>query len=238
MIGAIKKTEVDKMEASRVELVKKIVQVIREVGAVPKSGKNDHFGYSYRRHEDITNKLQPALAASGIVIVPMIKEIVREEPGYILMRVTYTVTDGAQELAFVGIGEGQDKSRDGRAGDKAAYKAQTGAMKYALNDLLLLAGEDPEADNKTHNDAAPEKPKATPKAEEPVTFSQHFESNFLELMDGLETPKGERPKYWAHAKLMIKQSGQAEGEKKSLDLLTKKYQDFLAKKGGTNVKVV
>jgi ERF superfamily len=142
----------DRQAKARPELVKKIVQVIREVGAVPKTGKNDHFGYAFRRHEDITNKLQPALANAGIIIVPVKKDMVIKEPGYVMMEVTYEITDGEAAIRFVGIGEGADKSRDGRAGDKATYKAQTGAMKYGLNDLLLLAGEDPENDRQTHKD--------------------------------------------------------------------------------------
>lgn len=133
-------------------LVKKIVEVIREVGAVPKTGENQHFGYKYRRHEDITNKLQPALAKQGVVIVPVEKRIIANEPGYILLEVTYSLTDGDQAIEFKGIGEGMDKSKDGRPGDKAAYKAQTGAMKYALNDMLMLAGEDPEEDKTTHGE--------------------------------------------------------------------------------------
>lgn len=136
----------------RAALVRKLSEIIKEVGAVPKEGKNAFHGYSYRRHEDITNKLQPALAKHGIVIIPLTKKLVANEPGYVLLEVTYEVTDGEQSIKFQGIGEGMDRTKDGRPGDKAAYKAQTGAMKYALNDLLLLAGEDPEADKQTHPD--------------------------------------------------------------------------------------
>jgi len=139
-------------ESKRAALVRKLAAVIKSVGAVPKSGENTHFGYKFRRHEDITNKLQPALIEQGLVVVPVEKRMIVNEPGYILMEGVYEVTDGDASVRFIGIGEGLDKNKEGKAGDKAAYKAQTGAIKFALNDLLMLAGEDPENDRKTHDD--------------------------------------------------------------------------------------
>ena len=139
-------------EGMEKQIISKIVALIKEVGAVPKASENKFHGYKYRSHEDIVNKLQPALAKAGLVIIPTSKKIIQSDPGYVLMEVTYTITDGEQSIQFVGIGEGADKSKEGKAGDKSAYKAQTGAMKYALNDLLMLAGEDPEADTATHKD--------------------------------------------------------------------------------------
>lgn len=138
---------------ARTELVKKISEIMREVGAIPKSRKNSHFGYSFRGHEDIMNKLQPVLAKHGVIIIPKSKKLLipdRLEPGHILIESTFEITDGNESIEFVGIGEGLDRTKDGRYGDKSAYKAQTGAAKYALNDLLQLAGEDPEDDNLTH----------------------------------------------------------------------------------------
>ena len=147
-----KETQESKAPAEDLPLVRKIAWIMEEVGAVPKSGKNEFFGYQFRRHEDITNKLQPALAKAGVIIIPVKKEFVVREPGYVQIQATYRITDGKDSIEFIGIGEGADKSRDGKPGDKASYKAQTGAMKYALNDLFMLAGEDPENDNKTHPD--------------------------------------------------------------------------------------
>lgn len=129
-------------------LVAKIANVIKDVGAVPKTGKNEHFGYAYRKHEDIANAVAPALQKNGVLIIPEKKEFVIKEAGYVMIDVTYRVTDGFASLYIHGIGEGKDVSRDGKPGDKATYKAQTGAMKYALNDLLMLPSEaDPENDH-------------------------------------------------------------------------------------------
>lgn len=134
------------------ELLKKLTAVVKKVGAIEKGSRNDFHKYSYRSHEDIVNKLQPALLSEGILIVPGEKKVVSDAPvktargesNRVVIECNYNVTDGKNTLHFCGLGEGMD------SGDKAIYKAQTGAMKYALNDLLMLASEsDPEADIKT-----------------------------------------------------------------------------------------
>jgi hypothetical protein len=57
------------------------------------------------------------------------------------LTVRFTATDGKDKLEFTVIGEGQDR------GDKATYKAMTGATKYALLKLFLIpTGDDPEKD--------------------------------------------------------------------------------------------
>lgn len=128
-------------------LCEKISKLIGEVGAIPKAGRNEHFNYDYRRHEDMMNKLAPALTSVGLVIYPGKKEIIsdtvvdtkRGSARRVLMRTVFSITDGEAFLSFEGLGEGQD------TGDKAVYKAQTGATKYALNDLLMIAADtDPE----------------------------------------------------------------------------------------------
>lgn len=123
-------------------LVAKIAAVIKDVGAVPKSGFNEHFKYAYRKHEDIANAVSPALQKNGVLILPVEKKFIVQQPGYVMIDVTYRITDGLAFFDIHGIGEGKD------SGDKATYKAQTGAMKYALNDLLMLPSEaDPENDH-------------------------------------------------------------------------------------------
>jgi len=179
-------------------IIKKITEIMHAVGAVPKDGKNTFQNYAYRRHEDIVNKLQPALAAAGVVFVPSAKKIIASEPGYVLLEVTYTVTDGESSVSCVGLGEGVDKSKDGRPGDKAAYKAQTGAMKYALNDLLMLAASDPEEDQVTHG-GKPQVAQPRPKTEaapEPAKKAPAPEVMRIKaLLDTMEADTKTRAKY-------------------------------------------
>jgi hypothetical protein len=59
------------------------------------------------------------------------------------LRFTWTLTDGdsGETISFQSVGTGAD------SGDKAAYKAATGALKYALlTGFLIPTGDDPEAD--------------------------------------------------------------------------------------------
>jgi len=183
-------------------IVQKVVGVIREIGAIPKTGFNDFHKYKYRSHEDITNALQPALAKAGILIIPKAKQILFHQPGHIVIEATYEVTDGKDSISFIGIGEGADISKEGKPGDKAAYKAQTGAMKYALNDLLMLAGKDPEdegAEGKKMKGPNPKAPaavqvpavagKQAPAAQPKAMVGTHAptleqEARLTELMDG------------------------------------------------------
>lgn len=129
-------------------LIKKICDVITEIGVVPKTGKNLFQNYEFRKHEDIMSKLQPALIKHGLVFYPKSKSVHSSEiiekankkgevtkNTHVIMVATYTITDGETSIDFMGLGEGIDN------GDKAIYKAQTGATKYALNDLLMLASE-------------------------------------------------------------------------------------------------
>jgi hypothetical protein len=67
------------------------------------------------------------------------------------LRFTWTLTDGdtGETISFQSIGTGAD------SGDKAAYKAATGALKYALLlGFLVPTGDDPESDAATDKVAA------------------------------------------------------------------------------------
>lgn len=146
------------------QVTQKIVKLMEAIGAIPKNSVNKFHNYKYRSHEDVMNALQPALVKAGLLLVPTEKKVTLVAPGHVLIEVRYKLTDGDESIEFVGIGEGQDVSKDGKAGDKASYKAQTGALKYALNDMLALGTQDdPEADINTHAD----KPREIPKRDEP-----------------------------------------------------------------------
>jgi hypothetical protein len=72
------------------------------------------------------------------------------------LRFTWTLTDGesGETISFQSIGTGAD------SGDKAAYKAATGALKYALlTGFLIPTGDDPEADVKTDDEVIAAKAK-------------------------------------------------------------------------------
>jgi len=83
------------------------------------------------------------------VVVPRLESIAHEaaRPGRseaervarVIMSYSFEDVDTAEAVTIKVAGEGQD------AGDKAPYKAMTGALKYALLQSFLLAtGDDPE----------------------------------------------------------------------------------------------
>jgi len=223
-----------KEKVIKIGIVKKVCEVMKTIGAIPKASKNVFYNYNYRSHEDITNKLQPALAEHGVVIIPTEKRMIISEPGYVLLEVTYKITDGNESILFIGIGEGIDKSKDGKPGDKAAYIAQTGAMKYALNDLLMLAGQDPEEDQKTHPDEPAKKqqpnqatskkpPTATPQAK-PAKYAltEQETSALVDVMDAMN--------YTDNLKSLGLQKARIDGPKEAQKLLNAKYVAWEKKK--------
>ena len=97
------------------------------------------------------------LAELGVVVIPRLESInyERHTPGRldsvrvarVIMAYTFTDEISGEEVTARVAGEGLD------VGDKASYKAMTGALKYALLQSFLLAtGDDPEderADSRT-----------------------------------------------------------------------------------------
>jgi hypothetical protein len=207
------------MENNQVELVKKIVGVIKSVGVVEKTGKNEFHKYNYRKHEDIVAALQPALIENGIIIIAEEKTIIQQQPGYVLMKTKFRVTDGAQFLMIEGIGEGVDMSSSGKPGDKAAYKAQTGAAKYALNDLLWMASDmDPEKDHEQEQRPTP-KTQTHQTTETNSKISDAGLKQMVEMMLEMNWPEQRK-------KLAI-QKAEIVGEKVALDGISKEYNKFL-----------
>jgi hypothetical protein len=143
-------TETQKAPAN---LVEKLAAVMAAVERVPKNGWNDFHKYHYATEADLSDAVRSNMARYGVMLIPSVEKLEwREIPGkngnekVATLTVQFTATDGTTEFRFTVIGEGQDR------GDKATYKAMTGATKYALLKLFLIpTGDDPE----TEEGAAP-----------------------------------------------------------------------------------
>ena len=130
-------------ENSRAGLYKKIAAVTQEVGRVPKNGRNEFHKYNYATESDITDSLRDLLKEHGLAFLPPSVEDFWKEGDITRVRMKFGLadTETGEVHEFTIYGEGQDK------GDKGAYKAYTGAVKYALMKTFLVAtGDDPEAD--------------------------------------------------------------------------------------------
>lgn len=127
----------------KASLYRKIAKVTKEVGRVPKNGRNDFHKYNYATESDITDALRDLLADNGLAFLPPSVAEYETQGELTKVKMLFGLADceTGEVYEFTVWGEGQDK------GDKGGYKAYTGAVKYALMKTFLVAtGDDPEAD--------------------------------------------------------------------------------------------
>jgi len=132
----------------RLNLRQKLAEVRRRIGYIHKRGHNERFNYSYVTAADIAGSVGDILSELGVVVIPSLENITYEStPGRcettrmarVVMAYTFSDVDSGEEIVAKVAGQGLD------TGDKAPYKAMTGALKYALLQSFLLAtGDDPE----------------------------------------------------------------------------------------------
>jgi len=126
----------------------KIAQIMGELARVPKNGRNSFHNYDYVTESDLVDSLRPHLARHKISIFPTVeryetKEVQERNKSATLATVELAISfiDGESGDLFTvrWAGQGIDQ------GDKAFYKAYTGAYKYALMKTFMIStGEEPE----------------------------------------------------------------------------------------------
>jgi len=145
--------------SARLNLRQKLALVRRRLAYVQKRGYNQRSNYNYVTAADIAGAVGDILAELGVVVIPRLESISHEPARsggtevdhvtHVVMTYTFMDVDTVEEITVKVAGEGLD------AGDKAPYKAMTGALKYALLQSFLLAtGDDPEVDRTTNQSAA------------------------------------------------------------------------------------
>jgi hypothetical protein len=143
-------------DPARLNLRQKLAEVRRRIGYVQKRGHNERFNYSYVTAADIAGSVGDILSELGVIVIPSLENITYESAAghgettrmaRVVMAYTFSDVDSGEEIVAKMAGQGLD------SGDKAPYKAMTGALKYALLQSFLLAtGDDPEderADSRT-----------------------------------------------------------------------------------------
>ena len=137
-------------------LRQKLAEVRRRIGYIQKRGFNERNNYSYVTAADLAGAVGDILAELGVVIVPSLESISYEagrgggaevsRAAQVVMSYTFTDVDTGEAITAKVAGQGLD------SGDKAPYKAMTGALKYALLQSFLLAtGDDPEEERVNHS---------------------------------------------------------------------------------------
>lgn len=142
------------------QLKEKLYAVYNAIDMIEKSGHNKGQNYDYIKAADVTREIRKQLMeqrvyaeinfdfVGGPFTIARAKE--KDAPfSAVLVKcsVVFHDLDSDAILTGSGLGTGAD------TGDKAAYKAQTGALKYALKNSFLVPDEaDPEADSTTDED--------------------------------------------------------------------------------------
>lgn len=126
--------------------------VMQDVPYVQRTGVNAFHRYRYASEADLLEKLRPALIRHGLILIPSTREVLPpDEHGNVNILVDYILLHKDGDIwpeKIKAPGCGNDRTKDGRIGDKGLYKALTGANKYLLFKLFQIeTGDDPERDD-------------------------------------------------------------------------------------------
>lgn len=140
-------------ELPRLNLLQKLAAIVAEIDNVDKRGRNEFQKYAYVKATDVAWLVRKALSSRNIYLVADVVEVLRnyEIPARegsmqaVDVKMQFSFFDGddlhVAPIVLHAYGTGTDK------GDKAIYKAMTGALKYGLRHAFLIPDEsDPEGD--------------------------------------------------------------------------------------------
>lgn len=127
----------------------KLRKALKEKGVLQKGGKNDYDHYKYFSEAQYKQLFTELFSECGLELKFNELEYVtfegpQKQANGRMPKIEFTLTDidtGFYEVTTI-TGEGIDK------GDKAGYKAYTGALKYYLaNTFMVATGDDPEKES-------------------------------------------------------------------------------------------
>jgi hypothetical protein len=198
----------DKIE--RAKFAQKLLAITRDVGALPKNGWNDHFGYAFHRYDDIVLSLQSLLVTHGLAITVSVVSCewvatgqfdrAKAELKSTRVIVEFNVIDSETGYceSFRGAGECIESQ------DKGVQKAMVVAHKYWLKHLFLISeGDDSMDEGQGESKASPMPEKAAKpdkkaekveKAPEPPIIKHAPETSVAEPTDSIVI-KGSRAKW-------------------------------------------
>jgi len=140
---------------SQKNILMKINAIMAEINYIQKDKSNSFHGYKYASEAAIKEACHASFVKHKVVFsfsVNKVTDLWSTTGGehVVLVECAWTLSDveSGESLSGVAVGTGSDK------GDKAVYKAITGALKYALTaNLLIPTGEDPENESEKKAEA-------------------------------------------------------------------------------------
>lgn len=131
----------------KAKLFQKILAVQKVLEPLEKSGHNSFHKYKYTTAGDVLLPVQQACNAHGLVIVAdVIDTKIHLERAAAEVIVQLTVFDSetgeSHSITAPGYAEDWSHKESKPIGDKAVYKAITGATKYAVRSFFCLPSED------------------------------------------------------------------------------------------------
>lgn len=176
-------------------------KVLAEVEQVKKRGRNNFHNYDYVMEADLTDAIRPLMAKHGLSMTFGTGELRELASGVLAVQCKITLGDvDGNEMIVEMWGTGQDK------GDKALYKAYTGAVKYFLYKTFMIStNDDPEKDGEKAAGKPPAAPPpvkpaptktpapaaastATPAAQPKITKSGEFTVSAMTSQDSTKKP--------------------------------------------------
>lgn len=147
-------------------MIAKLVEIVRSIDHVDKAGENKFQNYRYVRATDVAWAVRKALVDKNVYLASDVVEIrnyeIPAKEGFMQavdVKMEFSFFDGdapeTPPVVLHSYGTGTDK------GDKAVYKAITGALKSGLRNAFLIPDEsDPEADESVDKATATERAQA------------------------------------------------------------------------------
>lgn len=131
------------------KIAAKMAAAMKEIDAVTKKGRNENQKYNYVRAADVANEVRHALVNQGIAFTYDVSECRNWEKAsnsgsmlnycHIKVDCLFIDSESGESVTAGAVGWGMD------SGDKAPYKAMTGALKYIMRMTFLIPDEsDPE----------------------------------------------------------------------------------------------
>lgn len=167
-----------------------LAEIMAAVDAVGKERRNSGQGFNFRGIEDVMDALHPVFAEHKVFILSEVLDERTEERTTIKgatliyrvlkVKVSYVSGEDGSRESVVVVGEGMD------SGDKAANKAMSAALKYALTQTLILPYGQADGDADTPPESKPGKAAAQASAA-PVQQDEPLRGKLVELMsaDGI-----------------------------------------------------